>query len=90
MGRGFIQITGRANYRQASVELYGSVILLTKPELLELNPALSAGWYWAMRKINRLADKDDLAAVTKAINGGTNGLDDRRKCLAVAKKAIGL
>lgn len=90
MGRGFIQITGRANYRAASLDLYGNTILLDRPELLELNPALSAGWYWSTRKINRLADKDDLAAVTKAVNGGTNGLEDRRACLALAKKAMGL
>lgn len=90
MGRGFIQVTGRANYRAASLDLYGNQSLLDRPELLELNPALSAGWYWATRKINRLADKDDLVAVTKAINGGTNGLDDRRACLVIAKEAMGL
>lgn len=90
LGRGFIQITGRANYRAASLDLYGNTILLDRPELLELNPALSAGWYWSIHRINKLADKDDLEAVTKAVNGGTNGLDDRRACLALAKKAMGL
>lgn len=90
MGRGFIQVTGRANYQHASRDLFGSDSLLSKPESLELNPALSAGWYWSIRKINRHADRDDLIAVTKAINGGTNGLADRKDCLAVAKKAMGL
>lgn len=88
MGRGFIQVTGRANYAQASLAIFGTAILLTKPEALEQNPAISAGWYWASRKINQHADRDDLLAVTKAINGGTNGLDDRRACLAIAKREI--
>jgi predicted chitinase len=42
--------------------------------------------YWKSRKINDCADKDDVVAVTKKINGGTNGIADRRTCLAVAKK----
>jgi putative chitinase len=90
LGRGFIQITGRANYQAASMALYGNAILLDRPELLELNPALSAGWFWATHKINRHADRDDLIAVTKAINGGLTGLDDRKDCLEVAKKAMGV
>lgn len=88
MGRGFIQVTGRANYAAASLAIFGTTILLTKPEALEQNPAVSAGWYWASRSINRHADKDDLMAVTKAINGGTNGLADRAACLAIAKREI--
>ena len=90
MGRGFIQVTGRSNYRQASIDLFGSQVLLTKPELLEADPALSAGWYWNKRKINRAADADDVMAVTKLINGGYNGLDDRKACLAIAKRELGL
>lgn len=89
-GRGFIQITGRSNYRQASKDLFGNELLLTKPEMLELDPALSAGWYWQTRKINKAADRDDVVAVTKLINGGLNGLADRKTCLAIAKKELGL
>lgn len=90
MGRGFIQVTGRANYREASRDLFGNETLLAKPELLERDPALSAGWYWKKRGINKHADRDDLIAVTKAINGGTNGLDDRAACLKIAKRSMGL
>lgn len=88
LGRGFIQITGRANYTRASHDLYGNEILLDKPELLELNPALSAGWFWSIHHLNRLADRDDLVAVTKVVNGGRNGLEDRMECLRIAKKAM--
>ena len=49
-----------------------------------------AGWYWSQRGINALADRDDLTAVTRAINGGLNGLADRRALLARAKAAYGL
>lgn len=89
-GRGFIQVTGRANYTSCSIDLYGDRRLLTEPMLLELDPAASAGWYWHMRGINKHADRDDIKAVTKAINGGYNGLADRQARLATAKRALGL
>jgi putative chitinase len=87
-GRGFIQVTGRTNYAACSVALYGDSRLLFNPELLEHDPAASAGWYWATRNINRLADRDDVRKVTKAINGGYTGLDDRNRRLAIAKQAM--
>ena len=89
MGRGFIQVTGRFNYKQASMALFGNESLLDKPQLLELDPALSAGWYWASRKINKAADADDVLAVTKLINGGTNGLAERKAYLVIAKRELG-
>jgi putative chitinase len=49
-----------------------------------------AGWYWNKRKINELADKDDVKAVTKAVNGGYNGLDDRMDYLGRAKAVLGI
>lgn len=90
-GRGFIQITGRFNYAQCSNALFGNPnVLQDSPGLLERDPALSAGWYWQSRNINRHADADDVVSVTLAINGGKNGLADRKELLAKAKGALGI
>jgi putative chitinase len=87
-GRGFIQVTGRENYTRCSLALYGDERLVYHPELLELDPATSAGWYWHERGINRYADADSLEKVTRAINGGLTGLKDRAKRLAIAKDVM--
>jgi len=78
-GRGLIQITGKSNY--ATLSKIFAVDLLANPEMLEFPyyAARSAGWYWNSRKLNDLADKKDLKACTKKINGGFNGLADREK-----------
>lgn len=89
-GRGFIQVTGRHNFTECSRALFGDDRLLARPGLLEQDPAASAGWYWHSRKINRHADNDGLKAVTRAINGGLNGLHDRQARLVIAKRAMGL
>ena len=49
-----------------------------------------AGWFWAKRQLNRLADADDLIGITTRINGGLNGLDDRRRLLTRAKSLMSL
>lgn len=79
-GRGLIQVTGRANYGKASQALFGDDRLLKNPELLEQPEwaAKSAVWYWSTRNLNALADQDRFTDITKAINGGTNGLEDRK------------
>lgn len=84
-GRGLIQITGRTNYTAVGKAL--GVDFIAHPERLEepQYAVASAFWYWHSHGINALADKDDSIAVTKRINGGTNGLDDRLKYLARAK-----
>jgi len=78
IGRGGFQITGRDNYTILSKDL--SVDFVNHPELLEtVNYAiLSAGWFWNKGNFNTLADKDDILGITKKLNGGTNGLDDRK------------
>ena len=90
LGRGLIQLTGRSNYSQASqalgVDFIGQPKLLESPEYA----ALSAGWFWHSRGLNRLADSDAALAITKRINGGTNGLEDRLKLLERAKRALGV
>jgi putative chitinase len=89
-GRGILQTTGRANYSRAATRL--NLPLLDQPDLLATpGPALEAAClYWQDRNLNRLADRDDTLAVTRAINGGTNGLDDRRVLTVRAKRVLGL
>lgn len=89
-GRGLVQLTGRANYA-----LYGPLVgfdLVAGPDLLLQYgvSALVAGCYWQRRGLNRHADRDDLEAVTRGINGGTNGLADRARLLKIAKRALGI
>lgn len=89
-GRGWIQLTGRANYRKFGAMI--GVDLENKPLLAatEENAAKLACAYWTDRKLNEKADADDLVGITKRINGGTNGLDDRRAKLASAKRVFGI
>lgn len=90
-GRGLIQTTGRANYREATADIKKQVPTAPdfeqNPEALEQFPwALLAGIsYWRRRRINRYADRDDVRAVTSAINPGLLGLDQRKRYLAKAK-----
>ena len=92
MGRGIIQITGRANYAACSVALTGKAdTFLNTPELLStpMYAVQSACWFWASRGLNELADTQDIKRVTKRINGGYNGLEDRIKYWERAKNIIG-
>lgn len=75
-GRGWFQVTFLNNYRACGNAL--GVDLVVSPELLEqdVNAARSAGWYWRSVGCQRYAG--DLLRVTQLINGGTNGIDDRR------------
>lgn len=87
-GRGVIQLTGRANYRR-----YGEILgldLENNPELAETPEVsvLTALEYWKQKKLNSLADEDNVKRITKLINGGYNGLNDRINKLRRAKKAI--
>ena len=94
-GRGLIQVTGRSNYQRCGSALHQAfdgygVDLLAAPETLELpaDAALSAAWFWSANGLNELADAGDIVAMTKRINGRTNGLEDRRKLYAAATSAL--
>lgn len=89
-GRGLIQITGRKNYRDCSMALFGDTRLLTEPEILEqVGPACeSAGWFWYSRGLNALADVGKFERITRRINGGLNGLPDRLAAWERAKGAL--
>jgi putative chitinase len=87
-GRGLLQITGRANYREYGEAL--GVDLVADPARAA-DPALSlriACEYWKRRKINAACDRDDVVRVTKLINGGLNGLDDRSALTAKVKAVL--
>lgn len=77
-GRGLIQITGRANYAACGEAL--GLDLINKPELLELpqHASMSAAWFWSTRGLNTLADRGEFVKITRRINGGLTGQDDRR------------
>ena len=87
-GRGLIQLTGRANYAAATKAL--SRDFVGHPERVGEFPAAAevSGWFWDTHALNRPADRDDVEAVTRAINGGLNGLDSRVAYLNAAKGAI--
>ncbi|WP_375672106.1 MULTISPECIES: glycoside hydrolase family 19 protein [unclassified Bartonella] len=95
-GRGLIQLTGRNNYRRFTkfwrLVDEQAVDCEAFPEMVERFPAAlwSAVWFWQMKGLNRLADQDDLLRITRAINGGRNGLVQRLIYLNRAKKLLGL
>ena len=89
-GRGYIQLTGKVNYQ--SFDKIVDENVTDNPDLVATKyPLLSAAWFWNSRTLNILADKGatdaDVTAITKKVNGGTHGLDDR---LAKFKKFYAL
>ena len=89
LGRGLIQLTGKENYGNCGsgigVDLLGNPDLLTTPEYA----TLSAGWFWNKKGLNSLADSGDIETMTKRINGGLIGLDDRKAKIAKALSVLG-
>jgi len=89
LGRGLIQLTGKENYEHCGLGI--GVDLLADPTLL-LDPryaALSAGWFWNKKGLNSLADASDIETMTKRINGGLIGLDDRKAKISKALSVLG-
>jgi putative chitinase len=77
-GRGLIQLTGRANYTKFANDL-GMSIEDTVAYLETPNGAVaSAGWFWDNNNLNQYCDSGDFVTLTKRINGGTIGLEDRK------------
>ncbi|MCQ4969160.1 glycoside hydrolase family 19 protein [Atlantibacter hermannii] len=87
-GRGLKQITFRANYeacgKALGLDLINNPDLLTEPQ----NAARSAGWFWKVNNLNAFADSGDFTGMTRAINGGLNGLADRQARLKVAEGVL--
>jgi putative chitinase len=87
-GRGLKQLTGKDNHRACSAGL--GVDLVENPDLL-LEPvyaARSAAWFWATNKCNNFADAGDIEGLTKKINGGLIGIEDRKKRYAGAMRSL--
>jgi putative chitinase len=77
-GRGLIQLTGRTNYALYSLQNANNALI--EPESvgrIEL-ASDSAGWFWSTNRLNQLSDTGDIRVVTRRVNGGFNGLDDRQ------------
>lgn len=88
-GRGLKQLTGRDNYTR-----FGKSIGMTAEEAAEYvatpkGAVESACWFWDANKLNKIADTDDVVLMTKRINGGNIGLDDRKKRYARAMEVLG-
>lgn len=87
-GRGPIQLTGRKNYRAAG-EALG--VRLEEHPTLAATPDVGfrvAGWYWDSRNLNALADVNDFIGITRAINGGLNGLEHRQRYHEKARRVL--
>jgi|688.fasta_scaffold92493_3 putative chitinase len=90
-GRGAIQVTGRSNYKRVSD--YFKNDFVSKPELLVLpsHGFNSAVWFWTVNNLNRFCDgtTDSFKKLTRTINGGYNGLDDRLNRWNNARNVLG-
>jgi putative chitinase len=92
-GRGLIQVTGKINY--FAIMLATGIDCIEHPELLETpeNATRVSAWWWNAHGCNEIADgntDESFIALTRRINGGTNGLADRRAFWLVAKQVKGV
>ena len=87
-GRGLIQLTGRSNYSAFNQELPEDVDIIKYPQLVEEFPLAlhAATWFWTTRKLNEVADQGDFKRITKRINGGYHGFQDRLDYLHKTEK----
>jgi putative chitinase len=88
IGRGLIQLTGKENYANCGNAI--GVDLVANPDLLSTPQyaALSAGWFWNKKGLNAFADADDIDTITKRINGGLIGLNDRKAKVEMVSKYL--
>lgn len=89
-GRGLKQLTGRSNYERFSRAWLGSDALLANPgQVAEPAGAVaSAIWFWHNKGLNAVADRNSVEQVTRIVNGGSNGLDERREMTAKFLRAF--
>jgi putative chitinase len=88
-GSGFLQLTGHSNFFHAGKAL--GVDFVMEPELVRTPKyaAQTAGWFWQTHNLNQYADNRDFLTMTKRINGGTIGLEDRIKHITHAIAVLG-
>ncbi|WP_395074551.1 glycoside hydrolase family 19 protein [Flavobacterium sp.] len=89
-GRGLTQLTGRGNYEKFSK--YSGIDIISNPDLaskIDISIQIAC-WYWtkgsSWGNLNKYADKNDIVSITKGINGGLNGFEDRKKQYAFYKQ----
>jgi putative chitinase len=89
-GRGYLQITGKDTYTEFSKAM-GFAELVNPDDVATIYAAESAAWFWESHGLNPLADREtgDLLAVTRRVNGGTLGIDNRKRYYAAALKMLG-
>ncbi|WP_043706288.1 glycoside hydrolase family 19 protein [Tenacibaculum ovolyticum] len=87
-GRGLIQITGKENYhsyaKDRGVDFVNNPDLIAQPKWA----VDSAVWYWNKHNLNKYANMDALKIITRKINGGMNGIEDRQKCVDIFKSIL--
>lgn len=90
IGRSFKQITGKYNYMKYSKDTYGDERCVIKPIMLELLPdsVKAAGHFWAANGLDKIAATGSVEAVTKKVNGGLNGLEERRANLGKIRRLV--
>ena len=91
-GRGLIQLTGKRNYQAYATSSMCNGNLMEHPEWLAKFPGAikSALWFWQINGLSRLADEDDVRAITLRINGGLNGLAERVALTSRFKQVLGI
>lgn len=87
-GRGLIQLTGKFNYTKLAAGLKVSIDECIAYLETPAGATSSAGWFWHNNNLNDYCDKNDFVGLTKRINGGTNGLEDRRHHYELALKLL--
>ena len=88
-GRGLIQLTGKDNYNRYAQSLEISVEEASEHLTTFEGCVQSAAWFWEANNLNQYADSGDILTMTKRINGGTIGLEDRQKHYAHAIQVLG-
>lgn len=87
-GRGLIQLTGRDNYTRFAEALDMDIDSTIKYLETPNGAVASAGWFWDNNKLNDICDKNDFVLLTKRINGGTIGLEDRKHHFEIALRHL--
>jgi putative chitinase len=87
-GRGLIQLTGRANYTKFAADLGISIEDTVAYLETPAGAVSSAGWFWDNNNLNQYCDNNDFVTLTKRINGGTIGLEDRQHHYQLALKLL--
>lgn len=87
-GRGLIQLTFKDNYRACGRAIGADLVANPDALLVPEYAALAAGWYWHTRGCNAMADAGEMRGITKAVNGGYNGLEERMALLDRAEAAL--